>query len=109
MLAARHPSQHAQQVRQGRCTLVTTLQVYKCLHAKQPVLVGRQTGRHTGIRYTKDKQRTAATSSAEETSHLALMLIVGLAVAALFFATSRSLPLAKLSRERPPSRIFCTE
>ena len=37
------------------------------------------------------------------------MLILGLAVAALFFATSRSQPLTKLSKERPPTRIFCAE
>jgi len=80
-------------VRQGRCTLVTTLQVYKilalnCLVSAYMLSILYLFGVKQG-----DLQLT----------------INGIAVAGLFFFVSRAEPLEKLSAERPPSRIFCLQ
>jgi manganese-transporting P-type ATPase len=80
-------------VRQGRCTLVTTLQVYKILALNCLVSAYMLSSLYLfGVKQA-DVQMT----------------IVGLAIAALFFLVSRAEPLDKLSAERPPARIFCLQ
>ncbi|CAM9633166.1 unnamed protein product [Ectocarpus sp. 4 AP-2014] len=78
-------------IRQGRCTLVTTLQVYKilalnCLTSAYMLSALYLKGVKQG-----DGQMTA----------------LGLAVSALFYFASRSHPLRRLSTARPPARILC--
>ncbi|CAM9705980.1 unnamed protein product, partial [Phaeothamnion confervicola] len=80
-------------VRQGRCTLVTTLQVYtilalNCLTSAYVLSAVHLRGARQG-----DGQ----------------MAILGLTTAALFFCTSRARPLDHLSARRPAARIFCAE
>ncbi|CAN0349320.1 unnamed protein product [Discosporangium mesarthrocarpum] len=78
-------------IRQGRCTLVTTLQVYKILALN-------------------------CLTSAYQLSALYLhgvkqgdgqMTILGLVISAFFFLTSRARPVERLSTSRPPSRVLC--
>lgn len=77
-------------LRQGRCTLVTTLQIFKilalnCLISAYMMSVLYIMGLKQG-----DSQMTC----------------MGLIVAALFFCLSRAEPLPKLSKQRPPSSVF---
>src|SRR5690554_4050063 len=77
-------------LRQGRCTLVTTLQIFKilalnCLISAYMMSVLYILGLKQG-----DSQMTC----------------MGLIVAALFFCLSRAEPLQKLSKQRPPSSVF---
>jgi manganese-transporting P-type ATPase len=80
-------------LKQGRCTLVTMLQIYKILGVNCLVnatilsklfLYGVKQG---------DRQMTS----------------LGLLVAALFFFVTRGKPLAKLSNVRPPTSVLCTQ
>jgi len=80
-------------VRQGRCTLVTTLQVYKILALNCLVSAYMLSSLYLFGVKQGDLQMTA----------------LGLAVAALFFFVSRAEPLERLSAERPPARIFCAQ
>lgn len=80
-------------VRQGRCTLVTTLQVYKILALNCLVSAYMLSTLYLFGVKQGDLQMT----------------IVGIAIAGLFFFVSRAEPLEKLSAERPPSRIFCLQ
>ncbi|CAM9681242.1 unnamed protein product [Choristocarpus tenellus] len=78
-------------IRQGRCTLVTTLQVYKilalnCLTSAYILSALYLHGMKQG-----DYQMT----------------VLGLVMSAFFFLTSRARPLERLSKARPPTRIFC--
>lgn len=80
-------------IRQGRCTLVTTLQVYKilalnCLTSAYMLSALYLEGVKQG-----DGQMT----------------VLGLAVSALFYCASRSQPMRRLSSARPPVRIFCLQ
>ena len=77
-------------VLQGRCTLVTTLQIFKILALNCLVSAFMMSALFLEGVKQGDAQMTAA----------------GVAVAALFFATSRAAPLPVLSRRRPPSRVF---
>jgi manganese-transporting P-type ATPase len=80
-------------LKQGRCTLVTMLQIYKILGVNCLVnatilsklfLYGVKQG---------DRQLTS----------------LGLLIAALFFFVTRGKPLSKLSAVRPPTSVLCTQ
>ncbi|TDH72579.1 hypothetical protein CCR75_003885 [Bremia lactucae] len=79
-------------IRQGRCTLVTTIQMYKILginclltayYLSSLFIYGVKSG---------DQQLT----------------ISGLSIAIFFLFLSRAKPARKLSHQRPPSGVFCT-
>lgn len=78
-------------IRQGRCTLVTTIQMYKILGINCLI-----TAYHLSILYIHgvkngDQQLT----------------ISGLSIAMFFLLLSRAKPALKLSHQRPPSEVFC--
>ncbi|CAM9925466.1 unnamed protein product, partial [Laminaria digitata] len=80
-------------VRQGRCTLVTTLQVYKVL-----ALNCLTSAYMLSALYLKGVKQGDGQ-----------MTVLGLVVSAFFYCASRSTPLRRLSAERPPPRIFCAQ
>merc|ERR1711907_698487 len=77
-------------VRQGRCTLVTTMQIYKILALTCLVNAYCLSVLYLdGVKYG-DKQMT----------------VQGMLSAALFFLVSRAQPLDKFANYRPPRTIF---
>ena len=78
-------------VRQGRCTLVTTTQVYKILAMNCLVSAFMLSTLYLHGVKQGDTQMT----------------VVGLVVAALFYFASQAPPLEKLAPKRPLSRLFC--
>ncbi|CAM9907074.1 unnamed protein product, partial [Hapterophycus canaliculatus] len=80
-------------IRQGRCTLVTTLQVYKIL-----ALNCLTSAYMLSALYLKGVKQGDGQ-----------MTVLGLAISALFYCASRSHPLRRLSAARPPARIFCLQ
>jgi magnesium-transporting ATPase (P-type) len=79
-------------LQQGRCTLVTMLQIYKILGVNCLVnaLVLSQLHLH-GVKQG-DRQLTT----------------VGIAIAAMFLFVTKSKPLTTLSQDRPPNTVLCT-
>lgn len=77
-------------IRQGRCTLVTTIQVYKILALNCLVSAYMMSALYLRGLKQGDSQMT----------------ISGLVIAALFFFLSMAKPLQKISDRKPPSSIF---
>ena len=80
-------------LQQGRCTLVTMLQIYKILGVNCLVNALVLTKLHMHGVKQGDRQLT----------------ILGLEVAALFFFVTRGKPLPILSPDRPPSSVLCAQ
>jgi len=80
-------------LQQGRCTLVTMIQIYKILGVQCLVNALVLTTLHQKGVKQGDRQLTA----------------VGVVVAILFLFVTRGKPLPKLSTQKPPSSVLCTE
>lgn len=80
-------------LQQGRCTLVTMLQIYKILGVN--CLVNATVLSKLFLHGVKNGDRQ--------------LTILGLAVAALFFFVTRGKPLRNLSESRPPSSVLCKQ
>mmetsp|Transcript_30537 Transcript_30537/g.61020 ORF Transcript_30537/g.61020 Transcript_30537/m.61020 type:complete len:1555 (+) Transcript_30537:226-4890(+) len=80
-------------LQQGRCTLVTMIQIYKILGVNCLVNALVLTKLHQKGVKQGDRQLTA----------------VGVVVACLFLLVTRGKPLPKLSSQKPPSSVLCKE
>ncbi|RLN89268.1 hypothetical protein BBJ28_00012660, partial [Nothophytophthora sp. Chile5] len=78
-------------IRQGRCTLVTTIQMYKILGINCLITAYYLSSLFVHGVKNGDQQLT----------------ISGLSIAMFFLFLSRAKPARKLSHERPPSGVFC--
>lgn len=78
-------------IQQGRCTLVTMLQIYKILGIN--CLVNAMVLSRLFLHGVKQGDRQ--------------MTILGIAVAGLFFFVTRAEPLPVLSKVRPPASVLC--
>lgn len=80
-------------LQRGRCTLVTMMQIYKILGVNCLVNALVLSNLHLEGAKQGDHQLT----------------VVGLVVAGLFFFVTKGQPLNKLSPQRPPSTVLCTQ
>eukprot|EP00970_Alexandrium_tamarense_P013841 scaffold3701_cov192-Alexandrium_tamarense.AAC.36 len=80
-------------LQQGRCTLLTMIQIYKILGVNCLVTALVLTKLHQKGVKQGDRQMTA----------------MGLVVAGLFLFVTRGKPLPKLSARKPPSSVLCKE
>ncbi|KAL7498233.1 hypothetical protein ACHAWT_006367 [Skeletonema menzelii] len=80
-------------LQQGRCTLVTMIQIYKILGVNCLVNALVLTKLHQKGVKQGDRQMTA----------------VGMVVAGLFLFVTRGKPLTKISPRKPPSSVLCKE
>lgn len=80
-------------IQQGRCTLVTMLQIYKILGVN--CLVNALILSKLFLHGAKQGDRQ--------------MTVVGMGVAALFYFVTRAEPLSKLAEVRPPSTVLCLQ
>lgn len=80
-------------LQQGRCTLVTMLQIYKILGVN--CLVNAMILSKLFLHGVKQGDRQ--------------LTILGIVVAGLFFLVTRGKPLPKLSATLPPSSVLCTQ
>jgi len=80
-------------IQQGRCTLVTMLQIYKILGIN--CLVNAMVLSKLFLHGVKQGDRQ--------------LTILGVVVAALFYFVTRAEPLPTLSPERPPASVLCTQ
>ncbi|KAL7577622.1 hypothetical protein ACA910_015141 [Epithemia clementina (nom. ined.)] len=80
-------------IQQGRCTLVTMLQIYKILGIN--CLVNAMVLSNLFLHGVKQGDRQ--------------LTILGMAVASLFFFVTQAEPLPTLSVERPPSSVLCVQ
>lgn len=80
-------------LQQGRCTLVTMIQIYKILGVNCLVNALVLTKLHQKGVKQGDRQMTA----------------VGMVVAGLFLFVTRGKPLSKISPRKPPSSVLCKE
>ena len=78
---------------QGRCTLVTMLQIYKILGIN--CLVNAMVLSTLFLHGVKQGDRQ--------------LTILGIVVAAMFYFITRAEPLPKLSAERPPASVLCAQ
>ena len=80
-------------IQQGRCTLVTMLQIYKILGIN--CLVNAMVLSNLFLHGVKQGDRQ--------------LTILGMAVATLFYFVTRAEPLPTLSETRPPSSVLCLQ
>ncbi|KAF1315791.1 P-type atpase, partial [Globisporangium splendens] len=80
-----------QLIRQGRCTLVTTIQMYKILGVNCLITAYYLSSLYLHGVKNGDQQLT----------------VLGLGIAMFFLFLSHTKPAKKLSHERPPSGVFC--
>lgn len=80
-------------IQQGRCTLVTTLSIYKILGIN--CLVNAMVLSKLFLHGVKQGERQ--------------MTVLGMAVAGLFYFVTRAEPLPTLSEIRPPSSVLCAQ
>jgi len=80
-------------LQQGRCTLVTMIQIYKILGVNCLVNALVLTKLHTHGVKQGDRQLT----------------VVGMVVAAMFLFVTKGKPLSTLSPQRPPSTVLCKQ
>ena len=78
-------------LQQGRCTLVTMIQIYKILGVNCLVTALVLTKLHQAGVKQGDRQMTAQ----------------GMVIAGLFLFVARGKPISKLSKKKPPSSILC--
>ncbi|KAI9916849.1 hypothetical protein PsorP6_018130 [Peronosclerospora sorghi] len=103
-------------IRQGRCTLVTTIQMYKILGINCLITAYSMSALFVSGVKNGDQQLTVSgvsvslpsrTRNLETGLTLVIKIGVQLSVAMFFLFLSRAKPARKLSHQRPPSGVFC--